>query len=85
MSAGAVNWRSQRQSFWSPPITLESSGLLWQLLADFEKQTGRRVVVIVGRMCWIADGKADRVSLITVGGTEEFCTEGLGLWPALVF
>src|SRR5262249_46035960 len=69
-------------------ITPESSGLLRQLLAEFEKHTGRKVVVESRRdvfeRAW--DGKADLVlAHYGHGGTEAFCTEGLGLWPRPVF
>jgi len=69
-------------------ITPESSGLLRQLLADFEKQTGRKVVVESRRDVFerARDGKADLVlAHYGHGGTEAFCTEGLGLWPRPVF
>src|SRR5262245_16190467 len=69
-------------------ITPESSGLLRQLLTDFEKQTGRKVVVESRQDVFerARDGKADLV-LAHYGhrGTEAFCAEGLGLWPRPVF
>jgi tungstate transport system substrate-binding protein len=69
-------------------ITPESSGLLQQLIAEFEKQTGRKVVVESRRDVFerARDGKADLVlAHYGHGGTEPFCTEGLGLWPRPVF
>jgi tungstate transport system substrate-binding protein len=69
-------------------ITPESSGLLRQLLADFEKQTGNKVVIDSRQDVFglARDGKADLV-LAHYGhsGTEGFCAEGLGLWPRPVF
>jgi len=69
-------------------ITPESSGLLRQLLADFEKQTGHKVAVDSRQDVFelARDGKADLV-LAHYGhrGTEDFCAEGLGLWPRPVF
>ena len=69
-------------------ITPESSGLLRQLLADFEKQTGHKVVVDSRQDVFeqARDGKADLVlAHYGHGGTEAFCMEGLGLWPRPVF
>ncbi len=69
-------------------ITPESSGLLRQLLADFEKQTGNSVVVDSRQDVFglARDGKADLViAHYGHGGTEDFCTEGLGGWPRPVF
>jgi tungstate transport system substrate-binding protein len=69
-------------------ITPESSGLLGQLLADFEKQTGHKVAVDSRQDVFglARDGKADLVlAHYGHGGTEEFCTDGLGLWPRPVF
>src|SRR5262245_935127 len=69
-------------------ITPESSGLLRQLLADFEKQTGHKVGVDSRQDVFelAREGKADLV-LSHYGhfGTEEFCADGLGLWPRPVF
>ena len=69
-------------------ITPESSGLLRQLLADFEKQTGHKVLIDSRQDVFglARDGKADLV-LAHYGhrGTEEFCADGLGLWPRPVF
>src|SRR5262249_53940075 len=69
-------------------ITPESSGLLRQLLVDFEKQTGHKVAVDSRQDVFglARDGKADLV-LAHYGhrGTEEFCGDGLGLWPRPVF
>jgi len=69
-------------------ITPESSGLLRQLLADFEKQTGHKVTVDSRQDVFelAREGKADLV-LAHYGhrGTEEFCADGLGLWPRPVF
>jgi tungstate transport system substrate-binding protein len=69
-------------------ITPESSGLLRELLADFEKRTGYKVTVDSRQDVFglARDGKADLViAHYGHGGTEEFCTEGLGLWPRPVF
>ena len=69
-------------------ITPESSGLLWQLVADFEKQTGHKVLVESQQDVFglARDGKADLVlAHYGHGGTEDFCAEGLGFWPHPVF
>jgi tungstate transport system substrate-binding protein len=69
-------------------ITPESSGLLQQLLADFEKQTGHKVLVDSRQDVFglARDGKADLVlAHYGHGGTEDFCAEGLGSWPHPVF
>lgn len=69
-------------------ITPESSGLLRQLLTDFEKQTGSSVVVDSRQDVYglARDGKADLViSHYGHGGTEDFCSEGFGGWPRPVF
>lgn len=69
-------------------ITPESSGLLDQLLADFEKQTGIKAVVESQQDVFglALDGKADLViAHYGHGGTEDFCTAGLGQWPRPVF
>lgn len=69
-------------------ITPESSGLLRQLLADFEKQTGQSVVVDSRQDVFglARDGKADLVlAHYGHGGTEEFCVQGFGGWPRPVF
>ncbi len=72
----------------SAVITPESSGLLRQLLAEFEKQSGHSVVVDSRQDVFglAYDGKADLV-LAHYGhrGTEDFCAEGLGGWPRPVF
>src|SRR5262249_40121734 len=69
-------------------ITPESSGLLRQLLADFEKQTGHKVALDSRQDVFglARHGKADFL-LAHYGhrGTEEFCADGLGLWPRPVF
>jgi tungstate transport system substrate-binding protein len=69
-------------------ITPESSGLLRQLLTDFEKQTGHKVVVESRQDVFerAREGKADLVlAHYGHGGTEAFGAEGLGLWPRPVF
>jgi tungstate transport system substrate-binding protein len=69
-------------------IAPETSGLIRELLADFETRTGRKVVVDSRQDVFglARDGKADLVlAHYGHGGTEEFCTEGLGLWPHPVF
>src|SRR5262245_4364843 len=69
-------------------ITPESSGLLQQLLGDFESRTGLKVVVDSRQDVFglARDGKADLVlAHYGHGGTEAFCTEGLGFWPRPVF
>jgi tungstate transport system substrate-binding protein len=69
-------------------ITPESSGLLRQLLADFEKQTGHKAVVDSRQDVFglARDGNADLVlAHYGHGGTEEFCVKGFGGWPHPVF
>lgn len=69
-------------------ITPESSGLLQQLLAEFEKQSGLKVAVDSRQDVFgmARDGKADLVlAHYGHGGTEAFCMEGFGLWPRPVF
>jgi len=69
-------------------ITPESSGLLQQLGAEFEKQTGISVQVDSRQDVWglARDGKVDLV-IAHYGhrGTEEFFEGGLGAWPRPVF
>jgi len=69
-------------------ITPESSGLLQQLGADFEKQTGISVQVNSRQDVWglAREGKVDMV-IAHYGhrGTEDFFAEGLGAWPRPVF
>ncbi len=69
-------------------ITPESSGLVKQLLTEFEKQTGHKTIVESQQDVFglARDGKADLVlAHYGHGGTEDFCTEGLGAWPRPVF
>src|SRR4051812_34406434 len=69
-------------------ITPESSGLLQQLSAQFEKQTGTSVQVDSRQDVWglARDGKVDLV-IAHYGhrGTEDFFADGLGEWPRPVF
>lgn len=69
-------------------ITPESSGLLQQLGAEFEKQTGISVQIDSRQDVWglARDGKVDLV-IAHYGhrGTEEFFADGLGAWPRPVF
>src|SRR5262245_15757725 len=69
-------------------ITPEASGLVGQLRGNFEKQNGLKVVVDSRQDVFglARDGKADLVlAHYGHGGTEEFCTDGLGFWPRPVF
>lgn len=69
-------------------ITPESSGLLTQLLRDFEKQSGLKVIVDSRQDVFglAREGNADLVlAHYGHGGTEGFCTNGLGFWPRPVF
>jgi tungstate transport system substrate-binding protein len=69
-------------------IAPETSGLIQELMAGFEARTGRKVVVDSRQDVFglARDGNADLVlAHYGHGGTEEFCTEGLGLWPHPVF
>jgi tungstate transport system substrate-binding protein len=69
-------------------ITPESSGLLDQLLADFEKKTGCQAIVESQQDVFglAREGKADLViAHYGHGGTEDFCTAGLGEFPRPVF
>ncbi len=69
-------------------ITPESSGLLRQLAAEFEKQTGTSVHVDSRQDVWglAREGKVDLV-IAHYGhrGTEDFFADGLGAWPRPVF
>ena len=69
-------------------ITPESSGLLQQLGAEFEKQTGASVQIDSRQDVWglARDSKADLV-IAHYGhrGTEEFFEDGLGAWPRPIF
>ena len=65
-------------------ITPESSGLLDQLLSEFEKQSGLKVVVDSRQDVFglAREGQADLVlAHYGHGGTEGFCTNGFGFWP----
>jgi tungstate transport system substrate-binding protein len=69
-------------------ITPESSGLLRQLLVDFETKSGSKVVIDSRQDVFglAREGQADVViAHFGHGGTEAFCTEGLGHWPRPVF
>jgi tungstate transport system substrate-binding protein len=69
-------------------ITPESSELLSDILAEFECQTGYSVDVSSTSTPYdlARAGKADLVlSHYGHAGTEDFVTEGLGLWPSPVF
>lgn len=66
----------------------EGTGLLRDLLPDFERESGYRVVVYSGEDLYDAAraGQADLViSHYGHMGTEAFMTQGLGLWPRAVF
>jgi tungstate transport system substrate-binding protein len=69
-------------------FTPEDSGLLAELLPDFEKQTGYSVQVDSRNDVYTAarQGRADLViSHYGHSQAEAFLTEGLGLWPRPVF
>jgi len=66
----------------------EGTGLLHELLPDFERESGYRVVVYSGEDLYdvARAGQADLViSHYGHNGTEAFMTQGLGLWPRAVF
>lgn len=66
----------------------EETGLLRELLPDFERESGYRVVVYSGEDVHdvARAGKADLViSHYGHSGTEMFMAQGLGLWPRAVF
>jgi tungstate transport system substrate-binding protein len=69
-------------------ITPESSGLLQQLMAEFEKQSGYQAPIESRQDVFglAREGKADLV-IAHYGHreTEDFCGEGLGGWPHPVF
>src|SRR5262245_41647223 len=69
-------------------ITPESSGLLQQLGAEFEKQTGTSVQVESRQDVFglARDGQVDLV-IAHYGhrGTEDFFADGLGAWPRPIF
>jgi tungstate transport system substrate-binding protein len=69
-------------------FTPEESGLLAELLPEFERQTGYQVEVDSREDVYdvARNGKADLViSHYGHPGVEPFVTEGLGLWPRTVF
>lgn len=66
----------------------EKTGLLRELLPDFERESGYRVVVYWGEDLYdvARAGQADLViSHYGHAGTEAFMTQGLGIWPRAVF
>lgn len=68
--------------------TPEESGLLREILPDFERQRGIRVEVYSGEDVFdrARRGQADLViAHYGHGALEAFMTEGLGLWPRAVF
>lgn len=68
--------------------TPEESGLLREILPEFERQTGLRVEVYSGEDVYdrARNGQADLViSHYGHPGVEPFMTDGLGLWPRFVF
>jgi tungstate transport system substrate-binding protein len=68
--------------------TPEESGLLREILPDFERQTGMRVEVYSGEDLYdrARNGQADIViSHYGHPGVEPFIADGLGLWPRFVF
>ncbi|MEK7406136.1 MAG: substrate-binding domain-containing protein [Acidobacteriota bacterium] len=68
--------------------TPEESGLLREILPDFERQTGIRVDVYSGEDVYdrARNGQADMViSHYGHAGVEPFMADGLGLWPRFVF
>ena len=67
----------------------EETGLLRELLPDFERESGYRVVVSAGSEPYevALAGQADLV-ISHYGhhaGVEAFVTQGLGMWPRAVF
>ena len=62
----------------------EETGLLRDLLPDFERETGYRVSVYAGEDAFDA-ARAGQADLVVAHyghtGTEPFMTQGLGLWP----
>lgn len=68
--------------------TPEESGLLREILPDFERQTGLRVNVYSGEDVYdrARSGQADLViSHYGHAGLEPFMADGLGQWPRAVF
>jgi tungstate transport system substrate-binding protein len=66
----------------------DETGLLRELLPDFERESGYRVVVYSGEDVYDAarSGQADLViSHYGHSGVEAFMAQGLGLWPRAVF
>jgi tungstate transport system substrate-binding protein len=67
--------------------TIQDGGLLPQLLAPFEMQTGRRVQVYIGEDVYVKAraGEADLVfSHFGHKDAQAFVAEGLGQWPRMV-
>jgi len=68
--------------------TLEESGLLREILPDFERQSGLRVQVYSEEDVYerARNGQADLViSHYGHAGLEPFMADALGLWPRFVF
>jgi tungstate transport system substrate-binding protein len=88
LASGSEPAQSKRVLRVAAVITPESSGLLHQLGAEFEKQTGTAVQVQSQQDVFglARDGKVDLV-IAHYGhrGTEEFFADGLGIWPRPVF
>jgi len=66
----------------------EDTGLLRELLPDFERESGYRVVVYSGEDVYevARSGQADLViSHYGHSGVDAFVAQGLGLWPRAVF
>jgi tungstate transport system substrate-binding protein len=66
----------------------EETGLLRELLPDFERESGYRVTVYSGEDLFeVARGGAADLLIAHYGhsGTEAFMTQGLGLWPRALF
>lgn len=66
----------------------DETGLIGELLPDFERESGYRVVVYSGEDLYdvARAGQADLViSHYGHSGTEAFMTQGLGMWPRAVF
>ena len=66
----------------------EGTGLLRELLPDFERESGYRVEVYSGEDLYDV-ARAGQADLVIAhyghSGTEAFMTQGLGLWPRAVF
>ena len=69
-------------------LTPEDSGLLRDILPDFERQTGLRVEIYSGEDVYVRARNCQADMVISHYGhadAEFFMADGLGLWPRFIF